>query len=239
MELITPLLLLFMLMDNIMRIQVRRSVFETNSSSTHSLQVCKSTINSAREAIIQIIAERYENNTDTGIFNPNEYIDTINKTFTLKGLHMIDGDEQKDVYYIISNWVAKIQFIASELYDSAYYLKDYPKEKYGDSYYRTYKGDPYLTNTKIYKKFVELVQECLEKHGYDSMHVLNNIEYNIYEDSAKFPDSDKNYFRLLSNGKITLEEFEEFFNKVMKEDYIITYYDQAYTPFIKPEIYIL
>ena len=39
--------------------------------------------------------------------------------------------------------------------------------------------------------------------------------------------------------KITLEEFEEFFNKVMKEDYIITYYDQAYTPFVKPEIYIL
>ena len=121
----------------------------------------------------------------------------------------------------------------------ATYKTDYPKEKYGDSYYRLFKGDPYLTNTKIYKKFVELVQECLEKHGYDSMHVLNNIEYNIYEDSAKFPDSDKNYFKLLSNGKITLEEFEEFFNKVMKEDYIITYYDQAYTPFVKPEIYIL
>lgn len=238
MELITLLLLPFMLMSNTMKIQIRKSVFETNSSSTHSLQVCKSTINSARDTILQLIIERYKDNP-YNIFNPKEYIDTENKTFTLKGLHIVDGEEQQDVYYIISNWIAKIQLIASELYGNAYYLEDYPKEKYGDSYYRTYRGDPYLTNTKIYKKFVELVQECLEKHGYDSMHVLNNIEYNIYEDSAKFPDSDKNYFKLLSNGKITLEEFEEFFNKVMKEDYIITYYDQAYTPFVKPEIYIL
>lgn len=221
-----------------MKIQVRRSVFETNSSSTHSLQVCKSTIDSARDTILQLIAERYKNNI-CSIFNPKEYIDVENKTFMLKGLDVIDGDEQKDVYYIISNWVAKIQCIASILYESVYFFEDYPKEKYGDYYYRTYNGDPYLANTKIYKKFVELIQKYLENHGYNSMHVLNNIEYNIYENSAKFLDSDKNYFELLSNGKITLEEFEEFFNNVMKEDYIITYYDQAYTPYIEPEIYIL
>ena len=114
MELITLLLLPFMLMSNTMKIQIRKSVFETNSSSTHSLQVCKSTINSARDTILQLIIERYKGNP-YNVFNPKEYIDTENKTFTLKGLHIVDGEEQQDVYYIISNWIAKIHVIASEL----------------------------------------------------------------------------------------------------------------------------
>ena len=41
MELITLLLLLFVLMRNTMKIQVRQGLFETNSSSTHSLVMFK------------------------------------------------------------------------------------------------------------------------------------------------------------------------------------------------------
>ena len=42
-----------------MKVQVRRGVFETNSSSTHSLQLAKQTLNEARKVVNKRIYDKY------------------------------------------------------------------------------------------------------------------------------------------------------------------------------------
>ena len=42
-----------------MKTQIRRGVFETNSSSTHSLQLAKQTLDEARKAVNKRIYDRY------------------------------------------------------------------------------------------------------------------------------------------------------------------------------------
>ena len=70
-----------------MKIQIRRGVFETNSSSTHSLQITKGSIDSVRDNIFKAIIEQYKENIDNDMFNPLLCIDKENKTFTLTGIY--------------------------------------------------------------------------------------------------------------------------------------------------------
>ena len=42
-----------------MKVQVRRGVFETNSSSTHSLQLNKQTLDEVRNAVSKRIYDKY------------------------------------------------------------------------------------------------------------------------------------------------------------------------------------
>ena len=93
-----------------MRRQIRRGVFETNSSSTHSLQLTKKD----RESINKFIAKDIEES-----YNNDEYdVDTFydNAVVTLKGLYIPDGDENSNVYVSVSSWEGKIQFLAMQIF---------------------------------------------------------------------------------------------------------------------------
>ena len=88
-----------------MKTQIRRGVFETNSSSTHSLQLAKQTLDEARKAVNKRIYDRYSWCEDV-IFDESEFLH--DNTLILKGFKIEDSAEESSVYYIISNWVAKI-----------------------------------------------------------------------------------------------------------------------------------
>ena len=118
-----------------MKVQIRRCVFETNSSSTHSLQITKGSIDSVRDNIFKAIIEQYTENIDNDMFNPLLCIDKENKTFTLTGIYFENGDECGNIYYIISNWIAKLQYIAMALNENAYYIKDYNRVEYSSTYF--------------------------------------------------------------------------------------------------------
>lgn len=90
-----------------MKRQVRRGVFETNSSSTHSLQLSKQTLDEARKAVQQRIYDKYS--WREKLFDESEFV--YDNTFILRGFPIANGDEESCVYYIISNWVAKIQYL--------------------------------------------------------------------------------------------------------------------------------
>ena len=90
-----------------MKTQIRRCVFETNSSSTHSLQITKGGIEEAKNDIIK-------NMFSTRIV---KYKSQINgSTITITGLKCEDGRESEDIYTIVTGWEAKLQYVASHLY---------------------------------------------------------------------------------------------------------------------------
>ena len=221
-----------------MKVQIRRGVFETNSSSTHSLQITHGSTDDVKDIVYKAIFEQYKDNEDCGIFNPDDYI--IEHTFILRGIDFENGDEITNVYYIINNWVAKLQYIAMELNNNAYYIEDYNRKDYGNHYFED-NHDDWLEDTEVYKKFVEYIKKIAKQHGYDIQDVRNQLEYGSYVEFTKNTDTNK---KLLENigeadGWLTVEKFHEYFWNIMDENNTITYADEAYAPYYKPKIYII
>ena len=100
--------------------------------------------------------------------------------------------------------------------------------------------DTLLTDTKVYARFVERIKEYTKSKGYDIVHVINNLEYGVYTETIENTDTHVKYFSKHGNNKwITVDEFDKFFDDVMKDGNIITFQDIAYAPYNKPKIYIL
>ncbi len=221
-----------------MKVQIRRGVFETNSSSTHSLQITHGTINDVKDIVYKAIFEQYKDNMDCGIFNPKDYI--IEHTFILRGIDFENGDEMTNIYYIINNWVAKLQYIAMELNNNAYYIEDYNRAEYRNHYFED-NHDDWLEDTEVYKKFVEYIKKIAKQHEYDIQDVKNQLEYGSYVEFTKNTDTNKKFFENIgeNGGWLTVEKFNEYFWNIMDDNNTITYADEAYAPYYKPKIYII
>ena len=208
-----------------MKTQIRRGVFETNSSSTHSLQLAKQTLDEARKAVNKRIYDRYSWCEDV-IFDESEFLH--DNTLILKGFKIEDSAEESSVYYIISNWVAKIQYLTMFLNHYIYNIDEYSFEKHS---YTPNKN--IILNFKVYKRFIELIKEYAKTKGYDiNSVVLDDIEDSIWVEDFKFNGKD------IIESKITVELFENLFKTLMNDNYILTYCDEAYSPYISPSIYI-
>lgn len=212
-----------------MKIQVRKGVFETNSSSTHSLQLAKQTVDEAKNVISERIKELYSSDNES-MFDESMYIE--DDKLMLKGFPITSSEETACVYYIITNWVAKIQYLAMLLNEYVSDIDGFEKEaaKYKDMnswYYQK----PILPKLNVYKKFVELIKEYSKKKGLEIKDVVFQMEESTWVDYFTFKD--KNFF----NEKITVNYLEDLFNTVMDDSYILTYCDEAYHPYATPTIY--
>ena len=157
-----------------MKIQVRQGVFETNSSSTHSLQLAKQTVDEAKNVISERIKELYSSDNES-MFDESMYIE--DDKLMLKGFPITSSEETACVYYIITNWVAKIQYLAMLLNEYVSNIDGFEKEvaKYKDTndwYYQK----PILPKLNVYKKFVELIKEYSKKKGLEIKDVVFEME---------------------------------------------------------------
>ena len=208
-----------------MKTQIRRGVFETNSSSTHSLQLAKQTLDEARKAVSKRIYDKYSGREDI-VFDESEFL--YDNALILRGFPIKDGDEESCVYYIISNWVAKIQYLAMFLNYNLYKIDEY------SSISKSYKTDKdILTNSKVYKRLVELIKEYAKTKG----HNLDNIVLEDIEEGGWVEYFDFNGKEII-DSKITVELLERLFNTLMDDSYVLTYCDEAYSPYTTPTIYI-
>ena len=208
-----------------MKTQIRRGVFETNSSSTHSLQLAKQTLDEARKAVNKRIYDRYSW-CENSIFDESEFLH--DNTLILKGFKIEDSAEESSVYYIISNWVAKIQYLIMFLNHYMYNIDEY--SSIGSSY-KTDKET--MVNLKVYKRLVELIKEYAKTKGYNlDAVVLDDIEDGVWIGDFDFNGKD------VIESKITVELLENLFNTLMDDNYVLTYCDEAYSPYISPTIYI-
>lgn len=212
-----------------MKTQIRRGVFETNSSSTHSLQLAKQTLDEARKAVIKRIYDKYSGCKNV-VFDESEFLH--DNTLILRGFPITDGDDASCVYYIISNWVAKIQYLIMLLHHYMYNIDEYSSiGSYFGSYYKTDKET--MADLKVYKRLVKLIKEYAKTKGYN----LDAVVLDDMDDSVWIEDFDFNGKDIIES-KITVESLENLFNTLMDDNYVLTYCDEAYSPYISPSIYI-
>ena len=209
-------------------IKIRWNVFETNSSSTHSLQIAQKTADEAREEVYARIREQYKNFHDDSYFDPEEYIK--DGVFYLKGFRIDDGEEMGNVYYIITNWIAKIQYMAMFIHNYIYYFKDFDKDTAG---YRHWDDSvkPYAEKTEVYKWFKGEVKRYASIHNIVINDVVWDIDYSTYIENVvgcKDP--------IAGSGDIDIEDIKTMFGLIMADSYVLTYRDEAYSPYNRPQI---
>ena len=99
---------------------------------------------------------------------------------------------------------------------------------------KSYKTDKdILTNSKVYKRLVELIKEYAKTKG----HNLDNIVLEDIEEGGWVEYFDFNGKEII-DSKITVELLERLFNTLMDDSYVLTYCDEAYSPYTTPTIYI-
>ena len=211
-----------------MKTQIRRGVFETNSSSTHSLQLVNQTLDEAKKEVNKRIYDKYFGHNNS-VFDESEFLH--DNVLVLRGFNIESSNEESCVYYIISNWVAKIQYLIMFLDNYIYSIDEYSLIK---NSYTTNKE--IMVNLKVYKRLVELIKEYAKIKGYklDTI-VLDDIETYIWIDSLKF---NGNKIKKIIDSKITVESLDNLFNTLMDDNYVLTYCDEAYNPYISPSIYV-
>ena len=209
-----------------MRVQVRRGVFETNSSSTHSLQLNKQTLDEVRNAVSKRIYDKYSCN-ENFVFDESDFL--YDNSFILKGFPIVDSNEESCVYYIISNWVAKIQYLIMFLNHYIYNIKEYSFER---NLYTS--NNELMLHFKVYKRLVELIKEYAKTKGYDINSVVLDDDIEDGTWIEKFDFNGKN----IIESKITVELLENLFKTLMDDNCILTYCDEAYNPYISPSIYV-
>lgn len=223
-----------------MKIQIRKRVWETNSSSTHSLQIIQKTV----EEYVECLGKKVKINVE--YISPDRFIK--NKTFYLTGLSIKDGMQLRDFCYIIESWICKIQYIFMTIISKVKYydFKDYYDVQYPGNQpliYTDYNdGSTYMTvkqyrdkifNSSPYLKFISLVKDYVNsKVNEEVENVVFAGNHSQYIDLIAEDSLGKQFSDIRNRKEIFSDEFiEELFNKVMKEDYLIVHEDEVYMSF--------
>jgi len=216
-----------------MKRQIRKSVFETNSSSTHSLQIVKP--DEAQKIVFETIKEKLQDSF--GIYGgDNDKRDFIDyNTLILRGFIEESGNESSLVANIISDPIIKIQYIFSLLYR---YLKvTYFFRQRGEYEYERER----VPETLNENAFIEQTQE----YGYFKDSVLNYLknsdDYSCIT-SLKF---DENKVEVWNEETpydyqdcATKDKFMKMFNDIMDDDKSILLMDEPYNMYGTPNIII-
>ena len=95
-----------------MKTQIRPKIFETNSSSTHSLTCCDS------NKIEDVIKHIFWKNVDEPEFDYGFNFDDYDNIVIVEGLDLPSGYEESSVYIIFTNWEAKVQVLLNYLFNN-------------------------------------------------------------------------------------------------------------------------
>ena len=224
-----------------MKTQIRRNIFETNSSSTHTLTLVKADVETVLSDVIDTIIKKYNNFTNDYGLCIDDFLKD-NNTLLLKGFHTESGEEEKVISYIIKTPLAKIQYLFMILIAYQFYVKDINKVELD---YFTDNDIRALKNTEVYKSFINKILEYCKTHTLfleRSEIKIENIEsddFPEYSICIEYMKSD--FISNIENEKeITKEYFDNLFDIVMDDNFIALYQDIAYLPCVwtSPEVYI-
>ena len=215
-----------------MKVQIRKSVFETNSSSTHSLQLFKGSIDDMKSIIWRRIIESYDDN-DRRNMDLDDYIK--DGVLYLTGIYLPTGNEDSNVYTIIDSWMGKIQLLAMVIHNMCGCIDGVNLSALG--YDVTPQKLHAISETELFKTFESLIKVYCKKQGYDIKEVVLDLQYTNYMEY--FIDFSNNIFDTRSDKVLIPEDITDAFNKIMKDDYIVTFMDEAYHSYYMPSITIV
>lgn len=216
--------------------QIRRGVFETNSSSTHSLTISAKPLKNIQSDIINEMIKYYQTKCEDE--EDDLYIE--DGVLKLEGIYIEDGDERQNVYYIIQSWAAKIQYLAMFLRSEAWYLEGFSEDFKAQGCTPYGRSECDITKNIVYKRFMELVKEYYKTKGYKISAVVNDFQHSTWVEFIS--DEVNNIIKPnidLDNEIITVEKIEKIFKTVMDDNHTIIYKDIAYNPWDPPTLKIL
>ena len=223
-----------------MKIQIRQGVFETNSSSTHSLQITETQDEAYQRAICRAIETEKKYTIKHLKFNANDYIKE-NNNLVLRGFEVADGYEECNIYYIISNWMAKIQYLAMVI---SQYIPIYTDD------IEYYGWEPELDEdaqkeinsriivTDLYNDFVGVIKDYFKEINWKSdVTVTYDLKYHLWTNYV--PKEGRLKDVIEERCGLTKDVIKEVFDEIMREEKTILYSDEAYCNLIEPEIYVI
>lgn len=245
-----------------MKQKIRRGVFETNSSSSHSIQLVDS------DKASYIAYDTMIENFRDSLYDYDDEVYHIENgdTLILEGFYETTGEENHFVSHEIYTPFEKIQYLFSVVYqylkDKHYYieseLSDDERSLYGEDYVPLnngyiYNGKKFIENDKFsvttkcfeefdeYKWFKKLVLDYFDSDAFrvgfsDGTTEIKKLEIadEVVAPSlySDFGDA-LDFDNIFTNKKV----FTEFFNKVMDNKKTILLMDVPYSPYRKPEMF--
>ena len=149
------------------KVTIRRGVFETNSSSTHSMQIVKSecTYDEIINAIAKRIRENLKKKEEHNEYNHlDDFIKIVDgkRMFVLEGLDIFGSDYDYANYTTakISTDIAKIQYLFTDFVSVAKNSKEYDTIAFN-----TWDTLPkYIEKLKSFKNFSDALMEYFNMH---------------------------------------------------------------------------
>lgn len=249
-----------------MKIQIRRGVFETNSSSTHSLQVTSGSLENAYDFVNARIIEKYGANMkeSTG-YDPSDYITKLDDgtcILHLKGIDFGDGDESGCIYAIVKSWMAKVQYIAMLFRSFKEDLPEYVNywdtngdefkklhEKYSedngyawdafyksDEYEELMKTHPTIQDTAAYKIFLEVINDTCKDHGFNIIKTSFDIS-DSWDNNLPGIERDETKLFFEKDVLADNEMFRNNLYALLGDNNTTMYFiDEAYSPYEGPTV---
>ena len=217
-----------------MRKQIRTGVFETNSSSTHSLQIVKP--DEAQKIVFETIKEKLEDsfNRYGGDNDRRDFIDY--NTLILRGFIEESGSESNLVAHIISDPIIKIQYLFSLLY--RYLVVTYFFRKRWDSEYEmertpeTVDENAFIEQTQEYGYFKDAVLNYLKNSDdyscINSLKLTDERKIDVWNEETPYDYHDC----------ATKDKFMKMFNDMMDDEKSILLMDEPYSMYGTPNIII-
>lgn len=216
--------------------QIRLGVFETNSSSTHSIQIASS------DKVADIIRNKILDALDcsSGCSSPSEYNQTDEMIedgkLTLTGFYVESGEERRFVVHVIENALYKIQYLfglmCQYIEDTYYMIEDpvhvspyNPKGWVRDP--KTTNEVFYIEHTKEYAFFEKHVLKYLK----DKMPYMCVEKLEITRDAGQLNkvfgcDGDsRRHDGVTPTMFSSEEEFVDMFGKIMEDGHCIMLFD--------------
>ena len=193
--------------------QIRQSVFETNSSSTHSMTLFKLAEGSemtprdiVEETFFDILKgiNVVNDNIVYDKLDESRYLDEKNSTLHLCGFTIPDGDESDIVIYLVNSPMAKIQYYFMAL-RNAYGWQ--PKKKHICDWLGEYAKDYYKVENIEIKVKAKNWDDDDEAYMYLDTHIEPPLTDEIFENK---------------------ELFYSYMDEIMKKDNSVVYTDTPY-----------
>lgn len=223
-----------------MKIQIRKSVFETNSSSTHSLQISNNNSEDIQRTLFNLMCR------NTPYKLPNNFIDNYIKdnVLELSGFDFDKGSDSSDVYLILSNLMAKIQYLymymVNKLDSVVCDLDDDTSHKdllaYRDLPYAKYNDPKELAKLDCMNVFGQTAIKALQDAGYnvDTFELCKPVR-DVYDADSE----DNNYKEHISNEDIlNTDKLKQKLFMLLDANKVLYDVEQAYSQYEGVEVYM-
>lgn len=199
-----------------MKIQVRQGCFETNSSSTHSLQLIHNDI----DYMINVIDDRHKSH----LCYSDEFSDDtlseriVDNKLVVRHLNLIYSDYSKSYFYVFKSFMSKVLFVGM-LYFGLH------KKFFDSTNMSTQEIVEKMKEQPLFEKINNIILKEIKKRGYKDVTIIDwNPKRFINVWSYAYNEKWNNLFK---KKTINEKQFITIVNRIFKNDFSVAFWDIA------------